>query len=29
VNTGDPTYHFDPDDEVWEPHGWLLSLAAE
>ncbi len=29
VNVGDPTYAFDPDDEVWEPHGWLLTLAEE
>ncbi|MBX3189279.1 MAG: hypothetical protein KF819_19805 [Labilithrix sp.] len=29
VNAGDPAYRFDPDDEVWEPHGWLLTLAAE
>lgn len=29
VNVGDPAYRFDPDDEVWEPHGWLLTIAAE
>lgn len=29
VNTGDPAYPFDPNDEVWEPHGWLVSLASE
>jgi hypothetical protein len=29
VNVGDPAYPFDPDDEVWEPHGWLLSIAEE
>jgi hypothetical protein len=29
VNAGDPAYRFDPDDEVWEPHSWLLTLAAE
>jgi hypothetical protein len=29
VNAGDPSYPFDPDDEIWEPHGWLLTLAAE
>jgi hypothetical protein len=29
VNTGDPAYAFDPDDEVWEPHGWLVTLAEE
>ena len=29
VNVGDPAYRFDPDDEVWEPHSWLLTLASE
>jgi hypothetical protein len=29
TNVGDPAYRFDPDDEVWEPHGWLLTLASE
>lgn len=29
VNAGDPAYTFDPDDEVWEPHGWLLTVAEE
>ncbi|CAN5899929.1 hypothetical protein BH11MYX4_BH11MYX4_46510 [soil metagenome] len=29
VNVGDPAYRFDPDDEVWEPHGWLVTLAEE
>lgn len=29
VNAGDPAYAFDPDDEVWEPHGWLLTIAEE
>ena len=29
VNTGDPAYRFDPDDEVWEPHSWLVTLASE
>ena len=29
VNVGDPTYAFDPDDEVWEPHGWLVTVAEE
>ena len=29
AGVGDPSYPFDPDDEVWEPHGWLLSVAAE
>jgi len=29
TNVGDPAYRFDPDDEVWEPHGFLVTLAAE
>lgn len=29
MNAGDPSYRFDPDDEVWEPHSWLVTLAAE
>jgi hypothetical protein len=29
VNAGDPSYRFDPDDEIWEPHAWLVTLAAE
>jgi hypothetical protein len=29
VNVGDPAYAFDPDDEVWEPHGWLVTIAEE
>ncbi len=29
TNVGDPTYRFDPDDDVWEPHGWLVTLASE
>lgn len=29
VNAGDPSYAFDPDDAVWEPHGWLLTVAQE
>jgi len=29
ANVGDPAYRFDPDDEVWEPHGWLVTIAAE
>lgn len=29
VNAGDPAYRFDPDEEVWEPHGWLVTVAAE
>lgn len=29
VNAGDPAYAFDPDEVVWEPHGWLVTVAAE
>lgn len=29
TNVGDPSYRFDPDDDVWEPHGFLVTLAAE
>jgi hypothetical protein len=29
TNTGDPTYPFDPNDEVWEPHGWTVTFAGE
>lgn len=29
VNVGDPAYAFDPDDEVWEPHGWTVTIAEE
>ncbi len=29
VNVGDPGYTFDPDDEVFEPHGWLVTLAED
>lgn len=29
MNAGDFAYSFDPDDEVFEPHGWLLTVAAE
>jgi hypothetical protein len=29
TNVGDPFVPFDPDDEVFEPHGWLLTLASE
>jgi hypothetical protein len=29
TNVGDPLYPFDPDDEVWEPHGWTLTVASE
>ena len=29
VNAGDPSYRFDPDDEIWEPHSWLVTLASE
>jgi hypothetical protein len=27
VNVGDPAYAFDPDDEVWEPHAWMVTVA--
>ena len=29
VNAGDGLYPFDPDDEVWEPHSWLMTVASE
>jgi hypothetical protein len=29
VSLGDSAYPFDPDDETWEPHGWLLTVGAE
>jgi hypothetical protein len=29
TNVGNWTAPFDPDDDVWEPHGWLLTIAAE
>ncbi|WP_394823405.1 hypothetical protein [Pendulispora albinea] len=29
TNTGDPFEPFDPDDAIWEPHGWRLTVAAE
>lgn len=29
VNLGDPAYGFDPDDEVWEPHGFVVTVAEE
>jgi hypothetical protein len=29
ANAGDAAYPFDPDDVVWEPHGWLLTVAGE
>lgn len=29
ANVGDPAYAFDPDDEVWEPHGWQVTVAEE
>lgn len=29
VNLGDPAYAFDPDDEVWEPHGFAVTVAEE
>jgi hypothetical protein len=28
-SAGDPLIPFDPDDRVWEPHGWIVSLAAD
>jgi len=29
MNAGDFPAPFDPDDAVWEPHGWRLTLASE
>lgn len=29
ANVGDPAYSFDPDDEVFEPHSWLVTIAEE
>ncbi len=29
TNCGDASYSFDPDDAIWEPHGWLLTVASE
>ena len=29
ANMGEWTAPFDPDNAVWEPHGWLLTIAAE
>jgi hypothetical protein len=29
TNVGDPAYAFDPDEASWEPHSWLLTIAAE
>jgi hypothetical protein len=29
MNAGDPLEPFDPNDAVWEPHGWVVSVAAE
>jgi hypothetical protein len=29
TNVGDPSFHFDPDDVVHEPHGYTLTLVAE
>lgn len=29
VNIGDTERGFNPDDQQWEPHGWLLTVAAE
>jgi hypothetical protein len=28
ANAGDPLYPFDPDDEIWEPHGWMITVAS-
>jgi len=29
TNVGDPYAPMDPDDETFEPHAWLLTLAEE
>ncbi len=29
TNAGDPLDPFDPNDGAWEPHGWIVSVAAE
>jgi hypothetical protein len=29
ANVGPWTRPFDPDDAVWEPHGWLLTISSE
>lgn len=29
TSTGDPLDPFDPNDAAWEPHGWVVSVAAE
>jgi hypothetical protein len=29
VSLGDFAYPLDPDDETWEPHGWLLTVGGE
>lgn len=29
TNVGDPSFHFDPDDVVFEPHAFGLTIAAE
>jgi hypothetical protein len=29
VSLGDPDLPFDPNDGVWEPHGWLLTVLPE
>jgi len=29
VNLGSTDMPFDPDDGIWEPHGWVLSLASQ
>jgi hypothetical protein len=29
TNLGDPSFHFDPDDVTFEPHGYAVTVAAE
>jgi hypothetical protein len=29
VNLRSTEMPFDPDDGIWEPHGWVLSLASQ
>jgi len=29
MNAGDFAFPFDPDDAIWEPHGWRLTVASE
>src|SRR5262249_48867317 len=29
TNVGDADVPFDPDDDVWEPHGFLVTVASE